>query len=113
MMAGDSPSGHVGRPATRLTLMLETRAHVGHASLESQIMKKARKAKLAGATVFEGHAGYGASRHIHEGHLLSDDRPRAIVIVDEPQKIESFLEEIGPLLKGVTVSLSEVEVVEL
>ena len=108
-----SPSRHAGRPAIRLTLMLETRAHAGHASLESQIMKRARKAKLAGATVFEGHAGYGASGHLHEGHLLSDDRPRAIVIVDEQGRIESFLEEIAPLLNGVTVSLAEVEVVEL
>lgn len=107
------PSRYAGRPATRLTLMLQTRAHAGHASLESQLMKRARKAKLAGATVFEGHAGYGASGQMHEEHLLSDDRPRAIVIVDENERIESFLEEITPLLRGVTVSLVEVEVVEL
>jgi uncharacterized protein len=106
-------SHFAGRPAKRLTLLMSVHDHVRHNSLEIELVKRARKAKLAGATVFEGDEGYGASGHVHQVHLLSDDRPLAVVIIDQPEKIDRFLAEVANLLDGVLVTVDEIEIVDL
>jgi|HubBroStandDraft_1064217.scaffolds.fasta_scaffold134734_2 PII-like signaling protein len=112
-MKTTTPSRFPGRPAKRLTLLITVRDHVRHTSLERELLKRARKAGLAGLTVFEGTEGFGASGHVHREHLLSDDRPLALVIIDEPEKIDAFLEEVRPLLTDVVVTVTEVEVLDL
>lgn len=102
-----------GRPAKRLTLFMSVHDRVRHNSLEMELLKRARKAKLAGATVFEGDEGFGASGHVHREHLLADDRPLAVVFVDEPAKIDAFLDEVGPLLHDVVVTVDEIELLDL
>jgi hypothetical protein len=67
-------SHFAGRLAKLLTFMISVHDHARHNSLVMEL-KRARKSKLAGATVFEGNEGYGASGHVHQGHLLSDDPP--------------------------------------
>jgi uncharacterized protein len=102
-----------GRPAKRLTLLMSVHDHVRHNSLEMELLKRARKAKLAGATVFEGDEGYGASGHVHTEHFLSDDRPLAVVIIDRADKIDDFLNEIASLLHDVLVTVDDIEIVDL
>jgi PII-like signaling protein len=99
-------------PATRLTLHMSVRDHVRRANLEVEVVKRARRAKLAGVTVFEGEEGFGTSGHLYRGHLLANDRPLAVVVVDRPDRIERFLDEIGDLLGGVLATVDEVEVLE-
>jgi PII-like signaling protein len=106
-------SRFAGRPAKRLTVLMTVHDHVHRNSLEMELLKRARKAKLAGATVFEGDEGFGASGHVHREHLLSDDRPLAVVIIDEPEKIDRFLEEVGHLLTGIVVTIDEIEILDL
>ena len=105
-------SRFAGRPAKRLTFVISVHDRVGHGRLEVELVKRARKAKLAGATVFEGREGYGASGHVHREHLLSDDRPLAVVVIDRPDKIEEFLDEVAHLLDGVLVAVAEIEVLD-
>jgi len=112
-MRSTANSHFAGRPAKRLTLLISVHDHVRHHSLEMEILKRARKAKLAGVTVFKGNDGYGASGHLHHVNVLSDDRPLAVVIIDEPAKIEAFLEGITNLLDGVLTTIDEIEIVEL
>lgn len=102
-----------GRPAKRLSLFMSVQDQVGHNSLEMELLKRARKAKLAGATVFEGDEGFGASGRVHREHLLTDDRPLEVVFIDEPDKIDAFLDEVGPLLHDVVVIVDEVELLDL
>ncbi len=106
-------SQFAGRPAKRLTFLIGVHDHVRHNSLEMELLKRARKAKLAGATVFEGDEGYGASGHVHRTHLLSDDRPLALVIIDRPDRIDEFLEAVSHLLDGVLVTVEEIEILDL
>ena len=101
-----------GQPAKRLTLLISVRDHVRHASLQMEVLKRARKAKLAGATVFEGVEGFGTSGRVHREHVISDDRPLAIVIIDHPERIDAFLEEIAPILDDVVVTVDVVEVLD-
>jgi PII-like signaling protein len=89
-MKTTTDSHFASRPAKRLTFLMSVHDHVRHNSLEMELLKRARKAKLAGATVFEGNEGYGASGHVHQEHFLSDDRPLAVVIIDQADKIDEF-----------------------
>jgi PII-like signaling protein len=106
-------SAFTGRPAVRLTLLMSVHDHARHRSLEMELLKRARRSNLAGATVFEGDEGYGASGNVHRAHALSDDRPLAIVIIDSAAKIGAFLDEVAGLLDGVLVTISEVEILDL
>jgi PII-like signaling protein len=110
-MRSGSASAFDGTPATRLTLMMTFHDHVGRKGLEMEVLRRARRAKLAGATVFEAVEGFGNSGHLHRSHLVSDDSPLAVVIVDRPERIEAFLESIEELLKGIRVVLDDVEVI--
>ena len=112
-MRTTTSSRFAGRPGKRMTLLMSVHDHVRHTSLEMELLKRARKAKLAGVTVFEGDEGFGASGHVHREHLLSDDRPLAVVIIDHPEKIDGFLEEIGLLLIDVVVIIDEIEILDL
>ena len=106
-------SRFAGRPAKRLTLFMSVHDHVRHNSLKMELLKRARKAKLAGATVFEGDEGFGASGHVHREHLMGDDRPLAVVFIDEPDKIDAFLDEVSHLLHDVVVTFDDVERLDL
>ena len=77
----------------------ETDRH-GHRPLYTEIVARARKAGLAGATVLRGAEGFGASAHLRKTHAfaLADESPVVIVIVDEPERIEAFLPVIDELV---------------
>jgi len=97
----------------RLTILLRARDHDHHGSLYVHILQKARKAKIAGATVFEAFEGYGAAGQIRRTHSLSDDAPVSIVIIDRPERIVTFLDDAADLLRNVVMTISDVEVVDL
>lgn len=102
-----------GRPGKRLTLLMTVHDHVRRQSMELEVLGRARKAKLAGATVFEGDEGFGSTGRVHRGHYLSDDRPLAVVFVDDPEKIDALLDALTPLLEGVLAVVDEVEMLDL
>jgi len=70
-----------------------------HIPVYEKIVEEARKAQLAGATVFKGIMGFGKASRIHTSKILrlSEDLPMVIEIVDEEDKIEQFL----PLLHNI------------
>ena len=63
---------------------------IGHLPLHEAIVRNARDAGLAGATVLKGVLGYGATHHIRTTKILdlSADLPMVIEIVDEQSKVE-------------------------
>ncbi len=88
--------------------------HHGHTPLATEIVHRAHAAGLAGATVFRGVEGFGASNHIHTTRILSlsDDLPMAIVIVDTPEAIAAFLPQLDELITEGLVTVEDVEVVK-
>ena len=100
-------------PATRLSILLTIRDHAQHHSLMVKLVQRARGAGLAGGTVFEAQQGYGASGRLHRRHLISEDAPVVIVIVDHPDRIGSFLDSVEDLLEGVVFMIDDVEVIEV
>ncbi len=88
-------------PAVRLTIFIGEDDHWHHKPLYTEIVHRAHKAGLAGASVLRGIEGYGASSRILS---LSDDMPLAIIIVDAEDKIRAFLPQLDELVAEGLVS---------
>ncbi|HEY7625515.1 MAG TPA: DUF190 domain-containing protein [Ilumatobacteraceae bacterium] len=101
-------------PQQRLTIYVGEADHHGHTPVATEIVRRAHAAGMAGASVFRGVEGYGASNHIHTTRMLSlsDDLPMAIVIVDRPEAIAAFLPQLDELISEGLVVLEDIEVVK-
>lgn len=100
-------------PGKRITVYVgEDDRHDGE-PLYVAIVKRAHAAGLAGASVFRGMEGYGASSHIHTTRMLSlsQDLPVAIVIVDAEEPVRAFLPVLDELVEEGIVIVDNVEVV--
>ncbi|WP_354638051.1 DUF190 domain-containing protein [Kitasatospora camelliae] len=84
-----------------------------HRPLFSEIVHRAHAAGLAGASVFRGVEGFGASSLVHTSRLLSlsEDLPVAVVIVDTAERVRAFLPQLDELVTEGLVVLDEVEVI--
>jgi PII-like signaling protein len=100
-------------PATRLTIYIGEDDHWHHKPLYHEIVRRARDAGLAGASVLRGVEGYGASSLIHTTRILSlsEDLPVVIVIIDREEKLRAFLPQLDELIGEGLVTLDQVEVV--
>lgn len=93
-------------PACRLTVVVGEQDTWHHRPTYLELVHRARAAGLAGASVFRGIEGYGASRHMHTTRLLSlsEDLPVSVVLIDTRERIEAFLPEVDELLtEGISV----------
>jgi PII-like signaling protein len=99
-------------PARRLTVIVGEDDVWQHKPLYSEIVHRAHAAGLAGASVFRGLEGYGATRLVHTSRLLSlsEDLPVAVIIVDTPERIEQFLPQLDELATEGIVVLDDVHV---
>lgn len=100
-------------PARRLTILLGESDQYHHHPLYAEIVQRAHRAGLAGATVMRGIEGFGASSHIHTTRFLSlsQDLPVAIIVVDERERIDAFLPQLDELVKEGLVIIDDVEVI--
>lgn len=111
----DQPRLPAARPALRLTVYVSENAQFHHRPVSTEIVHRARRADLAGASVFRGVEGFGSSATVHTTRLLAlvDDLPIAVVVVDEEERVRAFLPELRQVLpegEGL-VTLDRVEVV--
>jgi PII-like signaling protein len=99
-------------PAKRLSIFVREDDHCGHRPLYAEIVHRAHKAGLAGASVFRGLEGFGAAAHLHHPHLLriSDESPLLIVIVDTAERIEEFLPQVEELVTDGMIAVDDVQV---
>jgi len=90
---------------------------LGHLPLYEAIVKEARQAGLAGATVLKGVLGYGATARIRTAKILdlSADLSLVVEIVDEEAKVASFQRRLSELFEeancGGLVTLENIRVV--
>jgi PII-like signaling protein len=99
--------------ALRLTIMVGESDHWHHKPLFTEIVHRAHKAGLAGATVLRGIEGFGASNLIHTSRLLSlsEDLPVVVVIVDTHDRIHAFIPQLDELVSEGMVILDHCEVI--
>lgn len=99
--------------ALRLTIFVDADDTWHHKPLYHEIVHRAHKAGLAGATVLRGIEGFGASSLIHTTRILSlaEDLPAVIVIVDAEDRIRAFLPLVEELIDEGMIILDTVEVI--
>jgi uncharacterized protein len=78
------------------------------------IVEKCRALDLAGATVFRGIEGYGASTLIHRSHRLSfsSDAPIMVSVVDSEENIQRLIPFLDAMVDEGLIAMSEVEVIK-
>jgi PII-like signaling protein len=102
--------------AKRLRIYISSTDKFEHSPLYEVIVYTAKSFGLAGATVFKGIMGYGASSEIYSNKLweISEKVPLVIEIIDESHKIESFIDHIRPYFekagKGYIITLDDTTV---
>lgn len=80
--------------------------------LYEAIVMKCRELDIAGATVFRGIEGYGASTLIHKKHLLwSSDAPIMVSVIDTEEKIGKLIPVLDEMVHEGLIAMSEVEVI--
>lgn len=91
---------------------------IKHTPFYEVIVKEARAAGLAGATVWRGIFAYGPTSHIRTTKILdfSADLPIVIEIVDSDAKVDSFVPTINRLFEkaecGGLVTIEKVEIIK-
>jgi hypothetical protein len=89
--------------ALLLRIFISSTDKTGQEILYEDIVFKAKKAGLAGATVLKGMLGFGASSVIHSYKFweVTEKIPTLIQIVDEEEKVMNFYETIRPTLESM------------
>lgn len=89
---------------------------LGHLPLYEAIVREARDAGLAGATVLKGVLGFGATARIRTTKILdlSSDLSMVVEIVDEAAKVEAFQRQLAGMFEqagsGGLVTLENIRV---
>jgi uncharacterized protein len=99
-------------PAKRVTIIVGESDRHHHRPVYAEIVHRAHEAGLAGASVFRGMEGFGASSRIHTSRLLSlsQDLPMAVIVVDTAAAVERFLPLIDDLIDDGIVLVDDVTV---
>lgn len=95
------------------------RIHIGERDkykgkpLYQQIVELLRARHYAGATVFRGIMGFGASSKIHTDRfdVLSLDLPIVVEAVDTEERIEEILPELDAMIGGGLITLERARVI--
>lgn len=102
--------------ATLIRIFISSTDKYEHGLLYESLVFKAKEAGLAGATVYKGMLGYGASSVIHSYKFweMGEKVPVVVEIIDEEEKIRKFLDAVLPMLEllryGCLVTTEKVEV---
>ena len=101
-----------GLPAVRLMVFLSEDDRVGHRSVAGMLLERAREAGLAGATIWRGIEGFGASGRVRTARLpdLARGLPLVLEVIDDESSITAFLPIVHELGAG---SLVTTEVVHM
>jgi uncharacterized protein len=82
--------------------------------LYEAIVERCRKLDIAGATVYRGIEGYGASTMIRKSHLLrfSSDAPILVQIIDTEENIQRLIPALDEMVAEGLIAMSDVEVIK-
>lgn len=100
-------------PSVRLSIYIGESDQWHHKPLYTEIVHRAHAAAMAGASVFRGFEGFGASNHLHTTRMLSlsEDLPLVVIIIDTEEKIRGFLPQVEDLVTNGLITLETLDVV--
>lgn len=81
--------------------------------LHQAIVELLRARHYAGATVFRGIMGFGASSKLHTDRIevLSTDLPLVIECVETAERIDAILPELDEMIEGGLITLERARVI--
>jgi hypothetical protein len=86
-----------------------------HTPLPRALLERLRREGFAGATIFQGTAGFGASSVIHTTSLveLSSDLPVLVEVVDDQAHVDRLLPILDEMISGgALVTVEKVRVLK-
>lgn len=100
------------RTAYRLSIYLGNADIHRHKALSGEILHRAHRAGLAGATTMQGIGGFGHSSKIHSTPRwsLRDRTPITVHLIDTPSRIRAFLPQLDDLADQCLIVFDEVQV---
>jgi len=95
------------------------RIHIGESDkfngrpLYQELVELFRRQQFAGATVFRGIMGFGASSRVHTDRFLelSTDLPIVVECVETQARIDAILPEIDRMIGGGLITLEKANVI--
>ena len=97
-------------PVKLLRIYTDEAAYFGDHRVFEVIAQRAHDARLAGLTVVQALTGFGRSAHLHNRHVLEEDRSVVIEIVDEETRLRAFVERLADLPDIGLITLEAVEI---
>jgi len=101
------------QPAKLLRLHFTERDRLQGKPLYEAIVEKCREMKIAGATLFRGLEGYGDSAEIHRSHILTQDLPIVVQIVDSAENIQRLLPVVEEMMDKGLIAMSDVTIARI
>ena len=101
-----------GSPRKCLQIFIEDTDAWEGGPLYEAIVHLLEKRGVAGATVWNGVMGYGASRRVHRKGLfgVTDEKPVVITAIDSEETVRSVLPHLFPMVKEGLIVLHDAEV---
>src|SRR5215469_7907099 len=83
-----------------------------HQPLSQALIERLRREGFAGATVFQGIAGFGARSILHTAHILrlSEDLPVVIEVVDTPERVDRLIPILDEMVSEGLVTMEKARV---
>jgi PII-like signaling protein/predicted transcriptional regulator len=105
-------SDAVAGEARRVRVYLDEGQRHGGQPLSAAILRLLRKEGAAGATVFRGVEGFGASGQVHTARLVDLDQrlPMVVEWIDSPEQVERLLPRVEALVRGGLITVEDTEV---
>ena len=99
--------------AQRLTILVDEADQWHHRPVYVEIVHRAHRQGLAGATAIRGIEGFGSRSDIHSTHLLTlgEHLPVVIIIVDDHERIARFLDSLDEMPHKSVALLEDVEAI--
>jgi uncharacterized protein len=77
--------------------------------LYEAIVHRCKELQIAGATVFRGLEGFGATAEIHRHHLMENDQPVVVTIVDTAENLGRLIPELEEMMDTGMIASSDVD----
>ncbi|MGA2209333.1 MAG: DUF190 domain-containing protein [Acidimicrobiales bacterium] len=97
---------------TRLTVYLTEDDRAGRRCLYEVLLERAREDGMAGASIWRGIEGFGASGRLRTSRFpdAANGLPVAVEVIDLPERVEAFLAVVRLLAPGSLVTREAVQI---
>jgi len=97
--------------ACRLSIYVGNADTHKHRALSGEILHRAHRAGLAGATTLQGIQGFGHSSTMHRTPRwgITDRSPVTVHLIDTPERIRAFLPQLADLADRCVIVCDEVQ----